>query len=355
MRNHYQNSLKDQISHKARDLGFSAIKFTDPKIQKSAFKDFKVFIKKGLNGSMSWLENNVEWRGNPKLMWKNVNSVIVLAETYGQKEDPLSELKQKGNGYISIYARGEDYHKVMKKKIKMLAKYVIEAGSRYSQTEVKVFVDTAAIMEKHLAQRSGLGWQGKHTNLVSSELGNWFFLGTIFTNLKLSLDNKGVDRCGKCSRCLEICPTNAFLAPYKLDASRCISYLTIEHKGPVDPSLRSLMGNRIYGCDDCLAVCPWNKFSKRAQEIKYSELNKGNTDLKNLAKLSDKEFRERFSKSPIKRIGRGRFVRNVLYAIGNSGNINLANTVNGLINDEDPTVSDAARWALKELGKKDAV
>jgi len=251
-----------------------------------------------------------------------------------------------GGGVISVYARGSDYHDLVKKRLKRLARWLIaEAGG-----EVKVFVDTAPVPEKSLGQAAGLGWQGKHTNLVSRDLGSWFFIGSVFTTLEISPDAPETDHCGSCRACLDVCPTDAFPAPYQLDARRCISYLTIEHKGPVAPELRAKMGNRIYGCDDCLAVCPWNKFAAEAREIRYAARD-GMVEpaLAELASLDDAAFRQRFSGNPIKRIGRDRFVRNVLYAIGNSGDLALRAVAQGLVDDADPTVADAARWAAARL------
>ena len=274
----------------------------------------------------------------------------MLAENYGPDENPLDLLERRDRGAVSVYARHRDYHDVVKKRLKRLARWLIAAAG---EAEVKVFVDTAPVAEKPLGQAAGLGWQGKHTNLVSQDLGSWFFIGSIFTTLELPVDPAERDHCGSCRRCLDVCPTNAFPAPYKLDARRCISYLTIEHKGPVDPELRPSLGNRIYGCDDCLAVCPWNKFASRAREAKYhSRDDLRAPPLADLARLDDAGFRAMFSGSPIKRIGRDRFVRNVLYAIGNSRDAGLAEVARGLVGDPDPAVSDAARWAVARLEMK---
>lgn len=281
------------------------------------------------------------------MLWPEAQSVIVLAENYGPELDPLEALAHSERAAISVYAQNRDYHDVVKKRLKRLARWLIaEAGG-----EVKVFVDTAPVPEKPLGQAAGLGWQGKHTNLVSRDLGSWFFIGSVFTTLDLIPDAAEVDHCGSCRACLDVCPTDAFPAPYRLDARRCISYLTIEHHGPVDEDLRGLMGNRIYGCDDCLAVCPWNKFASLAAEVKYHARDDLVTpDLAELAQLDDAGFRERFSGSPIKRIGRNRFVRNVLYAIGNSGSQRLRSVAQALVDDPDETVADAARWAAMRLG-----
>jgi epoxyqueuosine reductase len=268
----------------------------------------------------------------------------MLAEAYTPETSPLEGLNHPSHGVISCYAQGKDYHDLVKRRLKRLARWLIEQ----SPCEVKVFVDTAPVMEKPLAEAAGLGWQGKHTNLLSRDLGNWIFLGAIFTTLDLPKDQPEVSHCGTCTACLDACPTKAFPAPYQLDATRCISYLTIEHKGPVDPTLRPLMGNRIYGCDDCLAVCPWNKFAVAASEIGYQP-NIGLPELADLASLDDTQFRARFAGSPIKRIGRDRMVRNVLYAIGNSADPKLIPTALRLTSDPDPAVAEAAVWALSRL------
>jgi epoxyqueuosine reductase len=270
----------------------------------------------------------------------------MLAEPYTPEGDPLAVLEQRDRAAISVYAQGKDYHDLVKRRLKRLGRWLLDQAG--AGAAIKVFVDTAPVMEKPLAQAAGLGWQGKHTNLLSRDLGNWFFLGAIFTTLDLPKDAPEVSHCGSCTACLDICPTKAFPAPYQLDARRCISYLTIEHRGPVDAELRGLMGNRIYGCDDCLAVCPWNKFAQTATEIGY-QARVGAPDLAELAMLDDASFRARFAGSPIKRIGRDRFVRNVLYAIGNSGLPDLRAVAAGLMTDDDPAVADAARWAVDRL------
>jgi epoxyqueuosine reductase len=272
--------------------------------------------------------------------------VIVLGESYTPEGDPLAGLGQTDCGNISVYARNKDYHDTVKKRLKRLARWLIaEAGG-----EVKVFVDTAPVPEKPLAEAAGLGWQGKHTNLVSRDLGSWFFIGSVFTTLELKTDPAEADHCGSCRACLDICPTDAFPAPYQLDARRCISYLTIEHKGPVDEDLRPGLGNRIYGCDDCLAVCPWNKFAVAAREVKYhARPDLVAPPLAELAALDDAGFRARFSGSPIKRIGHDRFIRNVLYAIGNSGDPALRGVAQARCEDADAAVRDAARWAVMRL------
>ncbi len=304
------------------------------------------FLEKGRHGQMGWLAERTHWRGDPSALWPEAKSVIVLGESYTPDCDPLEVLNQPDRGGISVYARNRDYHDVLKKRLKRVARWLIDQGGG----ELKVFVDTAPVSEKPLGQASGLGWQGKHTNLVSRDLGSWFFIGSIFTTLEFDTDSPEIDHCGSCRACLDICPTDAFPAPYQLDARRCISYLTIEHHGPVDEELRALMGNRIYGCDDCLAVCPWNKFAAEAREVKYHARDDLNAPrLAELAVLDDPAFRAMFSGSPIKRIGRNRFVRNVLYAIGNSELADLWPVAQGLCDDPDETVADAARWAVQRL------
>jgi len=304
------------------------------------------FLAEGAHGDMDWLANGAERRGDPRRMWPDVRSIVMLGLNYGPDDDPLALLTQRERGAISVYARGDDYHDVVKAKLKSLARWLIaNAGG-----DVKVFVDTAAVMEKPLAEAAGLGWQGKHTNLVSREFGSWLFLGAIFTTLELPADTPHDDSCGSCRACLDVCPTAAFPAPYRLDARRCISYLTIEHKGPIPRELRPLMGNRIYGCDDCLAVCPWNKFAQEGREAKLAarEGLQG-PKLAELVCLDDAGFRALFSKSPVKRTGRDRFVRNVLIAMGNSGAAKLASEAERLLADPSPLVRGAAIWALAKL------
>jgi len=298
---------------------------------------------------MRWLEDRKEWRGDPSKLWPDARSVIMLAESYGPQSDPMATLEDPDLATISVYARGKDYHDIVKKRLKRLARWLVANGGG----RVKVFVDTAPIAEKPLAQAAGLGWQGKHTNVVSRVTGNWMFLGAIFTTLELEPDSPEIDHCGNCSRCLDICPTKAFVAPYKMDARRCISYLTIEHKGPVEIELREGMGNHIYGCDDCLSVCPWNKFAVEASDIRYAAKEElVAPKLADLVGLTERGFREKFSGSPIKRIGRDRFVRNVLYAIGNSENQSYLPLIFALQKDPDPAVADAANWATQRLNSK---
>jgi epoxyqueuosine reductase len=301
---------------------------------------------------MDWMAETAERRADPRVLWPEVRSIILLGLNYGPSEDPLAELDRKDGGYISVYARNRDYHDVIKGKLKEAAGFLAgKAGS-----DVKVFVDTAPVMEKPLAEAAGLGWQGKHTVIVSREFGNWLFLGAIFTTAELPEDAPERDHCGSCRRCLDVCPTGAFPAPYQLDAGRCISYLTIEHKGHIPADLRPRIGNRIFGCDDCLAVCPWNKFAQAGREAKLVQREDlASLPLADLARLDDPAFRMRFSGTPIKRTGRDRFIRNVLIAIGNSGNEALAGEAVSLLDDASPLVRAMAVWATGRLLSPDAV
>lgn len=340
------SDLKERLLAQARAEGFSNARITKPESIPEVPGRLEAFLKSGFHGQMKWMENQQTWRGAPKTLWPEVKSVLMLAESYAPKDDPLQNLKDHNIGNISVYARGKDYHDVVKKRLKRLASWLVAEGGG----AVKVFVDTAPVAEKPLAQAAGLGWQGKHTNLVSKKTGNWMFLGSVFTTLELEPDQAETDHCGNCTRCLDVCPTNAFVAPYQMDAKRCISYLTIEHKGPIDNELRSGIGNHIYGCDDCLAVCPWNKFAVEASDIRYAA--KGDLAaprLQDLLTLTDKSFREKFSGSPIKRIGRDRFVRNVLYAVGNSLETKYLSKIESLLLDHDPTVVEAAAWAREKI------
>jgi epoxyqueuosine reductase len=338
--------LKAAFTDEARKLGFDCIGVTAPDAIDEAAKHFYEFLEAGAHGDMDWLAANPERRADPRGLWRDVRSVIMLGVNYGPDEDPLAVLKEHSRAAISVYAKGDDYHDVIKKRLKTLARWLVAAAP----CEVKVFVDTAAVMEKPLAQAAGLGWQGKHTNLVSRGFGSWLFLGAIFTTLELQHDESEIDHCGSCQACLDICPTAAFPAPYKLDARRCISYLTIENKGAIPHEFRKAIGNRIYGCDDCLAVCPWNKFAQEGRESKLAARDALRApDLATLARLDDTAFRALFTKSPIKRIGRDRFVRNVLIAIGNSGDAALAGEARRLLADASPLVRGAAVWALSQL------
>nr|WP_189639808.1 tRNA epoxyqueuosine(34) reductase QueG [Amylibacter ulvae] len=339
--------LRDALEKRAYAEGFAKMGICGPDAIPLAPSRLEEFVASDMHGQMGWMAERMHWRGNPAKLWPDAKSVIMLAEPYTPEHDPLDILQHRDRAAISVYAQNRDYHDMVKKRLKRLGRWLIEQAAG---TEIKVFVDTAPVMEKPLGAAAGLGWQGKHTNLVGRDLGSWFFLGAIFTTVDFSKDVGEVDHCGSCRACLDVCPTDAFPAPYRLDARRCISYLTIEHKGPVDVDLRPLLGNRIYGCDDCLAVCPWNKFAQDARDIGYApraELTA--PKLAELAMLDDAAFRKLFSKNPIKRIGRNQFIRNVLYAIGNSGDAGLRDIAKHLVSDGDETVVDAANWALNEL------
>jgi epoxyqueuosine reductase len=323
---------------------------TDPDAIADVARHFLGFIDQGAHGDMDWLAWQPERRMDPRVLWPGVRSVIMLGVNYGPDDNPLEILKQRTRGAISVYAQGDDYHDVIKKRLKVLARWL----AAQSGTDVKVFVDTAAVMEKPLGQAAGLGWQGKHTNLVSREFGSWLFLGAIYTGADLPRDDAETDHCGSCQACLDICPTAAFPAPYRLDARRCISYLTIENKGPIPHEFRKAIGNRIYGCDDCLAVCPWNKFAQQGREAKLAARDQLRApSLAELVRLDDAAFRALFAKSPVKRIGRVRFIRNVLTAIGNAGDAELAMEARRLLMDESPLVRGAAVWALSQLMERD--
>jgi epoxyqueuosine reductase len=340
------DDLKAALAAEARALGFDGVGVTDPGAIADAGRYFQAFLEDGAHGDMDWLAAHPERRVDPRVLWPGVRSVIMLGVNYGPDENPLAILEQRSSGAISVYAQGDDYHDVIKKRLKTLARWLVAATGG----EVKVFVDTAAVMEKPLARAAGLGWQGKHTNLVSREFGSWLFLGAIFTSAELPRDDAEADHCGSCQACLDICPTAAFPAPYKLDARRCISYLTIENKGPIPREFRKAIGNRIYGCDDCLAVCPWNKFAQAGREAKLAARQALRAPgLAELARLDDAAFRSLFTKSPVKRIGRDRFIRNVLIAIGNSDEPALAVEAERLLDDHSPLVRGAAIWALSQL------
>lgn len=347
--------LKTALANEARALGFDCIGITEPGTIESAGQHFLEFIASGGHGDMDWLAAQPERRVDPRGLWQDVRSVIMLGVNYGPDQDPLAILQQRTRAAISVYAQGDDYHDLIKKRLKALARWLVATATReVTPCEVKVFVDTAAVMEKPLAQAARLGWQGKHTNLVSREFGSWLFLGAIYTTLELPRDDAEIDHCGSCRACLDICPTAAFPAPYKLDARRCISYLTIENKGPIPREFRKRIGNRIYGCDDCLAACPWNKFAQEGREAKLAARDALRAPgLAELARLDDASFRALFTKSPVKRIGRDRFLRNVLIAIGNSGDAALADEARRLLEDESALVRGAAVWALGQLMPRD--
>ncbi|MEK1886134.1 MAG: tRNA epoxyqueuosine(34) reductase QueG [Phyllobacterium sp.] len=347
MRADQSQKLKQFILDEARVHGFDLVAVTRPDAIPQAEERLRQYLALGRHATMEWMEETALRRARPDALWPLVRSVIVLAMNYGPDSDPLAQLAKRDRAAISAYAQNRDYHDVIKGKLKGIAGRFV---SRAAGEDVKVFVDTAPVMEKPLAEAAGLGWQGKHTNLVSRTHGSWLFLGTIFTTAELPADEPEPDHCGSCRACLDICPTQAFPAPYQLDARRCISYLTIEHKGPIALEFRKAMGNRIYGCDDCLAVCPWNKFAANAREAKL----KARDDLRSprlaaLLGLDDVAFRDFFSGSPIKRIGRDRFIRNVLIACGNSGEPALVELVEARLSDTSPLVRGAAVWALGEL------
>jgi epoxyqueuosine reductase len=339
-------SASDLVRQQARALGFDAVGIARADEAWAAAERLEAFVAAGRHGTMEWMETTLERRRTPTSMWAGAKSAVTVALNYGPDHDPMETLKQREAGNISVYARGRDYHDTLKSRLKQLAReFVAKTGA-----EVKVFVDTAPLMEKPLAAKAGLGWQGKHTNLVSRELGSWFFLGVMLTDAELVPDAPETDHCGSCRNCLDACPTGAFPAPYQIDARRCISYLTIENKGPIPEEFRAAMGNRIYGCDDCLAVCPWNKFARTASEAAFharAELKLPGLD--ELAALDDAAFREVFSGSPIKRIGRDRFVRNVCIAIGNSSAARFVPLLEDLVQDTSALVRGAAVWALLQL------
>ncbi|KAB2692273.1 tRNA epoxyqueuosine(34) reductase QueG [Brucella pseudogrignonensis] len=342
--------LKRFLIEEAKAVGFDAVAFTGPDSIPQAPQRLRQYIADGHHADMVWMEETEERRANPSVLWPEVRSIMVLAMNYGPDSNPLSILEHKDRAAISVYAQNRDYHDIIKGKLKHIAsRFAARAGQ-----DVKVFVDTAPVMEKPLAQAAGLGWQGKHTNLVSRELGSWLFLGSIFTTAEIPPDEPDRDHCGSCRACLDACPTKAFPSPYRIDAGRCISYLTIENKGPIPHEFRKAMGNRIYGCDDCLSVCPWNKFAQATSEMKL----KARDDLKapklaDFLALDDPAFRTLFSGSPVKRIGRDRFLRNVLIATGNSEDQTLVPQVESLLEDPAPVVRGAAVWALKQLVSTD--
>ena len=338
--------MKERIRTKAKEEGFDAIGFAQAEMGFREKARLEAFVSLGQHGDMTWMSDHLERRKDPRTLWPDVRSVIAVAMNYGPKVNPLDDLRSINRANISVYARNKDYHNVIKKRLKKLGRWL---GKEFD-CDLKVFVDTAPILEKPLGQAAGIGWQGKHSNLVNQNFGSWLFLGEIFTTLKLDPDEMEVDHCGSCTKCLDICPTNAFPEPYMLDASRCISYLTIEHKGHIPLEYREKMGNRIYGCDDCLAVCPWNKFSKMAREAAFIPREDLNLPLlEDFLSLDDSLFREKFSGSPIKRIGRDRFIRNVLIALGNSSirvpSIGLLN----LLNDPSSIVRAMCVWVLGRI------
>lgn len=339
-------ALRAEIETEARAIGFADMGVCAPDAMRPAGLRLREWVAEGRHGDMGWMADRIDWRADAAALWPEARSVIMLAEPYTPAADPLAALTTPGRAAITVYAQGADYHDVLKRRLKRLARWIVAR----SGAAVKVFVDTAPVMEKPLAEAAGLGWQGKHTNLVSRRLGSWFFLGAVFTTLPLAADEPHPPACGRCRACLDICPTAAFPAPGVLDARRCVSYLTIELKGPIPRRMRPLIGNRIYGCDDCLAVCPWNKFAGDAHEIAYAARPEfSRPRLADLAALDDAAFRAVFAGSPIKRIGRGRLLRNVLVAIGNARDPRLAPVARASAQDADPLVRGAAVWALGRL------
>ena len=346
-------AIEEDIRRSAAAAGFDAVGIARVADVPAALAErLGAFLAAGAHGDMDWMERHAERRGHPARLWPAARSAVVLAMSYAPDHDPLALLGRPEIGTISVYAQGKDYHEVLKPRLKQVAGRLAAATG----AAVKVFVDTAPLMEKPLAALAGLGWQGRHTNLVSRTDGSWLFLGVILTEAELVPDAPATDRCGSCRRCLDICPTDAFPAPYRLDARRCIAYLTIEHKGPIPRELRSRMGNRIFGCDDCLAVCPWNKFAARAREMRLrARAETSAPRLADLLELDDEAFRRRFAGTPVKRTGRDRFMRNVLIAAGNSGDAGLAPAVQRRLGDASPLVRGAAVWALARLAGREAM
>ena len=339
---------KERIRQMALETGFDSVGFARASTDPKDLAGLREFLDNDWQGDMDWMDNANGRRGVPEALMPEVKSIITLGTNYGPSHDPMEIMSHKHLGAISVYAQGKDYHDLVKKRLKKLGRWMVESWGN----EIKVFVDTAPVMEKPLASRSGIGWQGKHSNVVSRQFGSWMFLGEIFTTLDLPADPVETDHCGSCTKCLSSCPTDAFPKPYQLQATRCISYLTIEHKGMIEPELMENMGNHIYGCDDCLSACPWNKFAAPSQDTNYfprAELSAPR--LAELAQLDDADFRQVFSGSPIKRTGRNRFVRNVLIAIGNSGDQGLKDTAEALLSDESEVVKETAKWAIAKLSK----
>lgn len=341
-------ALRRRLAERARETGFDAVGIADPRDLGAAGARLDAFIDAGRHGDMSWLDERRGWRRDPAVLWPEVRRVIMLASSYGPEHEPLALTREKGRGLVSAYAARRDYHDVVKGRLKTLGQWLVARTG----CAIKVFVDTAPVMEKPLAALAGLGWQGKHTNLVSREHGSWTFLGAIFTTLELPVDEPEGDHCGSCRRCLDICPTDAFLAPYQLDARRCIAYLTVEHRGQIPAEFRTAIGNRIFGCDDCLAVCPWNKFAAASRDARLAARDElVLVPLADLLALDDAGFRQRFAGTPVKRLGRDRFVRNTLVAAGNSGDPALLVAVEPLLRDASSLVRGMAVWALSQLAE----
>jgi len=345
------SEIREAIRARALAEGFDVVRFARAEDSAEAAGHLREFLSQGWHGTMGWMATNEDRRVSPLKLWPEAKSIVIVGASYAPSYDPLARLKERGHAAISVYALGDDYHDVLKRRLKRLASFVTATY----RSNVKLFVDTAPVMEKPLAEAAGVCWRGKHTNLVSRQFGSWLFLGSLFTTLALGEDTSETDHCGHCRRCLDICPTDAFPAPYKLDARRCISYLTIEHKGHIDRQFRKAIGNRIYGCDDCLAVCPWNKFAQASHDAQFHARDGlDHEPLRDLVRLDENAFRSLFRRSPIKRIGRDRFVRNVLIAIGNAGDKTLAIEAERLIDDSSPVVRAMAVWALSRLLDADA-
>ena len=337
--------LKSNVVDEALKLGFDAVRVTTPDAIGPAGERLAAFLRDGRHGDMDWMATHEARRGDPMALWPDVRSIVMLGMSYAPDRDPMDALHDARRGAISVYAQGKDYHDIIKSKLKQLALVLSAAGA-----QVRVFVDTAPLMEKPLAHAAGIGWQGKHTNLVSREHGSWLLLGAVLTSAELPADPPEIDHCGSCRRCLDVCPTAAFPAPYQLDARRCIAYLTIEHKGHIAAEFREPIGNRVFGCDDCLAVCPWNKFAERGREAKlHARVETDNPPLAELLVLDDRTFRLRFAGTPIKRTGRDRFIRNCLIAAGNARDDSLVPIVISLASDASPLVRAMAAWALHRL------
>ncbi len=350
--------LRADLAEEAKRLGFAACGVARAAEDAETAVRLETWLAQGMHGAMGWMEDRAHHRRSPVALWPEARSVVALGMSYAPMSDPLALAAHADRARISVYAQGKDYHDVVKKALKALARWLVDAAGKRGLGDigVKVFVDTAPVMEKPLSAAAGLGWQGKHSNLVSREHGSWLFLGAIYTTLELPCDPPGEDRCGSCRACQDACPTDAFPAPYRVDARRCISYLTIEHKGPIPEEFRAPMGNRIYGCDDCLAVCPWNKFAQAGAAMRafLPRAEFAAPKLADLLTLDDGGFRKLFAGSPVKRIGRDRFVRNCLIAAGNSGDAGLLEQVDALRSDPDPVVAEAAQWALAQLSAPSA-
>jgi epoxyqueuosine reductase len=340
---------KEELIAFSKKQGFDAARISPADFGSLPGDRLETFLDANRHGDMDWLETRKSWRKNPASLWEEAKSAIVLGLNYGPDRDPRALAEQPDKGIISVYAQGKDYHDLVKKRLKRIARWIVATHG----ADVKVFVDTAPVMEKPLAASAGLGWQGKHTNLLSRDFGSWLFLGVVLTTAEIPPDEQATGSCGQCTACLDACPTNAFPAPYQLDARKCISYLTIETRAHIPRDMRALMGNRIYGCDDCLAACPWNKYAKTSQEMAFAAKEALIApDLGDLVGLNDPDFRQLFSGSPVKRLGRNRFVRNVLTAIGNTGKKDYAAKVEPLLNDASPIVRLAAVWALGRIADK---